>query len=379
MNPLIVGIRFQKVGKIYHFDASSVLDTKIGDYLVVDTTRGRQLGEVAQIIENPSPPPEGSWKPVLRRATPRDLVLRQLWQKKELAATITCREKLAEIKYPGVKIVTSEYAFDGTRLSFFFSTESENKIDVKNLRTAMQRIYPDTKVEMHQIGPRDVAKFLGGMGACGIENRCCSKFLTDFSPISIKMAKEQGISLTPTEITGMCGRLRCCLVYEYEQYVEARKTLPKRNKRVITPQGEGKVLDSYPLKGSVIVELDSGVRTEFPSHELQPWDELETLRRKSQEPCDRHEDGLCDCGKKTTKTDKLEANLEPDPEWDEFDLETFTQSIETQLPTLNEKDNTGEFSQPRKQKYSSSKRKPSRKGNPNPQTRSEQKPAKKNP
>jgi hypothetical protein len=122
-------------------------------------------------------------------------------------------------------------------------------------------------------------------------------FLTEFSPISIKMAKEQGISLTPSEITGMCGRLRCCLVYEYEQYVEARKTLPKRGKRVVTPQGEGKVVDVYPLKSAVIVELDTGVTHEYFNHDLQPWDELEALRRKAQEPCDRHENGGCDCGK----------------------------------------------------------------------------------
>ena len=95
----------------------------------------------------------------------------------------------------------------------------------------------------------------------------------------------------------MCGRLRCCLVYEYEQYVEARKQLPKRNKRVVTPQGEGKVLDIYPLKESVLVELDRGFQQEFPQAELQPWDELEALRRKSQSPCDKHEGGQCDCGK----------------------------------------------------------------------------------
>jgi hypothetical protein len=135
------------------------------------------------------------------------------------------------------------------------------------------------------------------MGACGLENRCCSMFLTEFSPISIKMAKEQGISLTPSEITGMCGRLRCCLVYEYEQYVAARKGLPKRGKRVVTPEGEGKVLDVYPLKQSVLVELDKGQRQEFPHTEIQPWDELEALRQKSQAPCDRHENGGCDCGK----------------------------------------------------------------------------------
>jgi cell fate regulator YaaT (PSP1 superfamily) len=111
------------------------------------------------------------------------------------------------------------------------------------------------------------------------------------------MAKEQGISLTPTEITGMCGRLRCCLVYEYEQYVEARKHLPKRNKRVITPQGEGKVIDVFPLKETVIVELDNGGQSEYSREDLQPWDELEALKQKAQAPCDKHEGGECDCGK----------------------------------------------------------------------------------
>ena len=150
---------------------------------------------------------------------------------------------------------------------------------------------------MRQIGPRDVAKIIGGMGACGMESRCCSIFLTEFSPISIKMAKEQGISLTPSEITGMCGRLRCCLIYEYQQYVEARKTLPKRKKRVITPQGEGKVIDTYPLKDSVLVEVEGIGREEFGRLDIQPWDEFEELRRKSKEPCDKHENGECDCGR----------------------------------------------------------------------------------
>jgi hypothetical protein len=111
------------------------------------------------------------------------------------------------------------------------------------------------------------------------------------------MAKEQGISLTPSEITGMCGRLRCCLVYEYQQYVDARQTLPRRGKRVATPVGEGKVIDIYPLKASVIVELDNGTTQEFDPSDLQPWDELEALKRKAQAPCDRHENGECDCGK----------------------------------------------------------------------------------
>lgn len=297
MTPNIVGIRFQPVGKTYHFDASNLKDLQVGDQVVVETSRGLQLGQVAQIVENPPLPPEGSWKTVHHKATPRDLVLRQLLQKKELEAMINCRAKLAEQKIPGVKIVGAEFTFDGSRLSFLYSTEAEGKIDLRDLRNAMQRIYPRARVEMRQVGPRDVAKMLGGMGACGIDSRCCSRFLTDFSPISIKMAKEQGISLTPSEITGMCGRLRCCLIYEYEQYVEARKNLPKRGKHVVTPTGEGKVLDIFPLRAGVVVQLDDGTIREYPHHELQPWDELEALRRKSEGPCDRHENGECTCGK----------------------------------------------------------------------------------
>jgi cell fate regulator YaaT (PSP1 superfamily) len=297
MVPYIVGIRFQKVGKIYHFDASSAPDLQTGDFAVVETSRGRQLGQVIQVIQDPSPPPEGPWKPIQRKATPQDLVLRQTWQQKEIEAMISCRAKASELKLAGVKIVSAEFSFDGARLAFLYSTETEDKVDLRALRRMMQRLYPHTQVEMHQIGPRDVAKILGGMGACGLENRCCSMFLTEFSPVSIKMAKDQGISLTPSEITGMCGRLRCCLVYEYEQYVEARKNLPKRGKKVVTQLGNGKVVDVLPLKQAVIVELESGVSHEFIHNEIQPWDELEALKQKSQAPCDKHDNGECDCGK----------------------------------------------------------------------------------
>jgi cell fate regulator YaaT (PSP1 superfamily) len=293
----VVGIRFQKVGKIYHFDARNFNDLRAGDYAVVETSRGKQLGEVVQLLEEPSRPPHGSWKPITRKATPRDLVLRQLWQKKALEAMITCREKAANMNLEGVKIVSAEYTFDGKRLSFMYSTETEERVDLKSLKKVMQRTYKQSRVEMRQIGPRDVAKIIGGMGACGMESQCCSTFLTEFSPISIKMAKEQGISLTPSEITGMCGRLRCCLIYEYQQYVKARKQLPKRNKRVITPQGEGKVVDTFPLKDAVLVEVEGVGREEFTRLEIQPWDETEALRRKSQEPCGKHENGECDCGK----------------------------------------------------------------------------------
>jgi len=285
MQPLVVGIRFADIGKSYHFNASSLPQIKVGDRVIVETSRGKQMGQVVQIVKNATPPSEG-WKPIERIATPRDLVLRRTWAQKEVEAMISCRERAAQLKLRGVKVVAAEYSFDGTRLTFMFSTETEDKADLKSLRHDMQKQYLPSQVEMRQIGPRDVAKMMGGMGACGLEARCCSKFLTEFSPISIKMAKEQGISLTPQEITGMCGRLRCCLVYEYEQYAAARKELPKRNKRVVTPMGEGKVVDVSPLLHTIRVELlGTGIR-EFQREEIEPWDELEALRRKSEQPCE---------------------------------------------------------------------------------------------
>jgi cell fate regulator YaaT (PSP1 superfamily) len=304
MPPYIVGIRFQRVGKIYHFDATHLPDLQPKDFVIVETSRGAQMGQVIHTVPSPQAPSDGAWKPVQRKATPRDLVLRQSWQQKEAEVLVNARSRAYEINLAGVKIVAAEFSFDGSRLSIFYGSEEDEKVDLRDLRRHLGRLYPQTQIEMHQLGPRDVAKVLGGMGACGLENRCCSRFLTDFSPISIKMAKEQGISLTPTEITGMCGRLRCCLVYEYEQYVEARAQLPKRNKRVQTPNGPGKVLDVYPLTQKIVVELDTGVRAEFARHDIEPWDELEALRQKAQAPCEKHPEGGCDCGAKSGRPEQ---------------------------------------------------------------------------
>ncbi len=294
----IVGVRFYKVGKVYHFDATAFPDLQPGDFVLVDTSRGQQLGQVVQVVEDPTPPPDGDWKPILRKASARDLALRQVWKDRELEALINCRAKAAEIGgFEGVKFVAAEFSFDGSRLAILYNLVGDERVNLRPLSQALRRMYPQASVEMRRIGPRDVAKILGGMGACGMESRCCSRFLTEFSPISIKMAKEQGISLDPTGITGMCGRLRCCLLYEYEQYVEARKHLPKRKKKVITPLGEGKVVDVLPLKQAVIVDIPGEGRYEFLKHEIQPWDELEALRRKAEQPCERHENGGCNCGR----------------------------------------------------------------------------------
>ncbi len=269
----VIGVRFSKVGKIYHFDATNHEDVVLGCSVVVETSRGKQLGEVVQIVENTNVGQDGSIKPIERRATPRDLLLRQTCQQNECEVLIACRKRAAELGIKGVKFITAEFSLDGNQLTVLYGTESEEKVDLKTMRGDVQRLFSLAHVEMRMIGPRDVAKFLGGMGACGLEMRCCSKFLTDFSSISIKMAKEQGISLTPTEITGMCGRLRCCLIYEYQNYVEARQQLPKRNKYVKTPQGEGKVIDVYPLRGAVLVELPEIGNREFLRDDIIVLDE----------------------------------------------------------------------------------------------------------
>lgn len=286
-----VGVRFQKLGKLYHFRAGKYNDIEPGDHVIVDTKRGRQLGQVIAFID-----PEGvlhrrRLRAVERKATPRDLVLQQVWQAKELDVLISCRERASYLGITDAKFLKAEYSFDGSWLTIIYTTD-DKKLDLKPLRSALNRAFR-SKVELRSVGPRDVARIMGGYGACGAP-RCCSTFLTEFSPISIKMAKAQNVSLSPNEITGMCGRLRCCLVYEYEQYVEARKTLPKRGKRVDTPHGKGKVLDVRVLKDAVLVRLEDGEVMEIPRHELEPSDELEALQKKAETGCNNG--GSCDCG-----------------------------------------------------------------------------------
>ncbi|MBL7164458.1 MAG: stage 0 sporulation protein [Anaerolineales bacterium] len=271
MTDFIVGVRFQKVGKIYHFSANRHRDLQVGDHVIVETSRGRQLGEVAQLVDDPRRPENGFWKSVLRKATPRDLVARQVWEKKETEVVVNCRAKASRLKLEGVKIVSAELTLDGDRLTILYSNEADNKLDLAPLRKEMQKLY-QVKISMRKIGPRDAAKIIGGMGACGLEMRCCSMYLGEFCPISIKMAKAQNVSLAPSEITGMCGRLRCCMQYEYDTYVEARKNLPRPKKLVSTPLGEGRVIKINPLKETVLVNLGERGTKEFPNEEISPPD-----------------------------------------------------------------------------------------------------------
>ena len=291
----VVGVRFQKLGKLYHFKLGKQhSDVEPSDYVIVETKRGRQLGQVISYVDPNEVHHQRGMRYIQRKANPRDMVMKQVWEAKELDALISCREKAASLNIRDAKFVKAEYSFDGSWLTFHYTTENK-KLDVGALRQSLGRQFR-TKIEMRLIGPRDVAKIMGGYGACGAP-RCCSTFLTEFSPISIRMAKAQGISLSPQEITGMCGRLRCCLVFEYEQYVAARKTLPKPGKRVGTPYGEGKVRDVRVLRDSVLVHVDGEYHEVF-RHELEPLAELEALKKKAEVGCSKHEGGGCDCGAK---------------------------------------------------------------------------------
>jgi cell fate regulator YaaT (PSP1 superfamily) len=294
----IVAIRFQPIGKVYHFDASKVADIKIGDYVLVSTSRGKELGQVVSFVANRPDLEKEGVKAIEHLATAQEMVMRRIWQERELEALVNCRDQAAKLGLRGVKFAKAEFSYDGSRLTFLYSVEGDESVELKELRKWMRKAHRKSRIEMRQVGPRDVAKLYKGMGACGMEERCCSKFLTEFSPVSIRMAKAQGVSLNPQEITGLCGRLRCCLLYEYEEYVAARKHLPKRNKRVVTPRGEGKVVGVLPLKEAVIVKFDDERRIEFSRDEIEPYDELQALKDKANQPCDIHQNGECTCGKR---------------------------------------------------------------------------------
>jgi len=305
MKEKIVGVRFKDIGKVYHFNAIDIPDVQTGDFVIVRTSRGKQLGEVMNFVQDPGPQPRGSWKKLIRKANAADMLIRQqrLLQEKEI--TESCIKIAREKKLQEVKIVDTEINFEGDSFTILYNIDGDDEVNLNGVKKKLSEKYGGFKIEFRRLGPRDVAKIIGGMGACGIEERCCSMFLSEFSPISIKMAKAQNVSLDPTEITGMCGRLRCCLIYEYENYVEARKRLPKRKKKVVTPKGQGVVLDVRPLANEVIVRLSTEERTieTFDNDEIEPWQELEKLKKKAQEPCN-HAEGKCYCGKLSKKDKK---------------------------------------------------------------------------
>lgn len=265
--PTIVGIRFSKLSKIYNFDASDLEDVQLHEMMMVETNRGKQIGEIVKIQQDNGENGE-PLKKVERRATAGELVSNEAWSMRKEEIIAFSKKRSSELRLKDVRILNAEVNYDGSYMVLYYSSQSEEKADLKSLKYDIQKAFSIDNVEIKQLGPRDVAKIIGGMGACGVPCRCCTSYLTEFSSISIKMAKEQGISLTPSEITGMCGRLRCCLEYENEYYVECRMNLPKKKKKVMTPQGEGKVLELFPLRNAILVDIPDVGRREFTRDQI---------------------------------------------------------------------------------------------------------------
>lgn len=262
--PVVVGIQFKPVTKLYHFSAGEFLDLAPNDFVIVDTAKGP---EIAQVVQPPhrihSEEVVGEMKPVMRRATAWDLVQKDQWEHKEREALAVCRAKARESNL-NIKIVRCEYSFDGGRLLIFFASEA--RVDFRDLVRDLARVFR-TRIEMRQIGVRDEAKLLDGVGKCG-RQLCCTSWLREFTPVSIRMAKNQQLPLNPDEISGVCGRLLCCLSYEDLHYKEQNKKMPKLGAEVITPQGVGRVRHVHPLKESVTVMLENMVLAEFTAGDL---------------------------------------------------------------------------------------------------------------
>ncbi len=282
--PTVVGVQFQPVNKVYHFDPIGLLDLAARDYVIVDTSSGQ---EVAQVIQPPHTITQdevvGDIKTVLRRANAWDMIQKDQWKHKEQEALAICRSKAQEHNLQ-VKVVRCDYNFTGGRLLVYFSSES--RVDFRALVRELARIFR-TRIEMRQIGVRDEAKLLDGVGKCG-RQLCCTSWLREFTPVSIRMAKNQQLPLNPDEISGVCGRLLCCLSYENTLYREQNKKMPKLGSEVVTPQGAGRVRHVHPLKESVTVKLGNQVLAEFA------LDELVTTKGQSGAGCNT-------CGGCTTK------------------------------------------------------------------------------
>jgi cell fate regulator YaaT (PSP1 superfamily) len=259
----IVGVRFKKAGKVYYFDPAGI-DLEINDYVVVKTTRGLELGHVViaprQVLASEVTTP---LKPVMRKAEDEDIMRAQEFESKEEEALIECGKLIAKLDLP-MKLLSAEYNLDGSRLTLFFS--AAERVDFRELVRELSRRFK-VRVELRQVGSRDESKLMGGFGRCG-RPLCCMSYLSEFSPVSIRMAKEQGLSLNPMRISGVCGRLLCCLGYEGELYRAMKAKLPKEGQRVSVPMGIASVVGGNPLKETVLVELESGARVEVPLSEV---------------------------------------------------------------------------------------------------------------
>lgn len=260
----VVNVRFPKDFKFYQFEVGN-LEVKYNDWCVVEIDRGIDLGRVVgkpKIIETPksdTPLPK-----ILRLATLEDWRKVEENKKKEKSSLSFCKKKIQEHTLP-MKLVTVHHTLDGGKVIFYFTAET--RVDFRELVKDLVRHFK-TRIELRQIGVRDEAKLYGGYGWCGRE-LCCATFLKEFDSIQIKMAKEQSLILTPGKISGICGRLMCCLSYEYEIYADFRRRAPKCGTRVITQKGPGVVQDFNVLKEQVIVKLENNMCLPFPLEEIQ--------------------------------------------------------------------------------------------------------------
>jgi cell fate regulator YaaT (PSP1 superfamily) len=265
---LVVGVRFKKAGKIYYF-GPNWLDLSEEDHVIVETARGIEFGDVVvapkEVPDEEIVPP---LKSVIRKATEEDERQVAENRKKEAEAFQVGEKKISEHNLP-MHLVDVELTFDNSKLIFYFT--ADGRIDFRELVKDLASVFK-TRIELRQIGVRDEAKMLGGLGPCGLA-LCCSTFMGDFHPVSIKMAKEQNLSLNPTKISGICGRLMCCLKYEQDHYEYARKNMPRIGSEVITPEGLAEIIDYNLLKEIVkvkmILEDDTVDVKEFPAKELQ--------------------------------------------------------------------------------------------------------------
>lgn len=262
----IVGVRFHQAGKVYYFDAADN-EVEVGDYVVVETSRGQELGKVVispkQVLFSDITEP---LKPVVRKAQAEDVEHAQQQQERSREALAKCQELIGKFNLP-MKSISAQYNLDGNHLTVFFS--AEKRVDFRELVRELSHSLK-TRVELRQVGVRDETKLVGGLGKCGFP-LCCTTFLCDFAPVSIKMAKEQGIALNPMKTSGICGRLLCCLGYEYDQYRAMKEKLPGLGQEVSTPLGSAKVVGNNPLKEMVLIELETGVTAELPLSQVT-WD-----------------------------------------------------------------------------------------------------------
>jgi cell fate regulator YaaT (PSP1 superfamily) len=254
-----VGVRFKRAGRIYYFDPAG-LELDVNDWIVVETTRGL---EVARVVIAPkqvlSSEVETPLKPVIRKAEKKEIQHSEETEAKEKEALVECAKIVTRIGLP-MKLLSAEYSLDGGHVTFFFS--SAERVDFRELVRELAGRFK-VRVELRQVGARDEAKICGGYGRCG-RQLCCASFLSEFVPISIKMAKEQDLPLNPMKISGVCGRLLCCLAYEHDFYHDMKAKMPRDGQTVTTPMGFARVVGSNPLKETVVVELETQVTVELP-------------------------------------------------------------------------------------------------------------------